>query len=351
MEKLKFESIESKSENNIYDKEKFSPEKAKEYVDDLTSKFKDFYSSIGYNEEPSVQISSGIDPTVRFIGSHISVFKHYLIGDNVINPGVFMEQPCIRTRNADKLLDDSFSPQWGSYFLSIGTLASPDRLKEACNEAFDFFERKLGIARENLLIRINSADEDLMETCRERCDNDNLEIDTQKPEYYRHKIGEKGITGRNFNIALRNPNGAGFADVGNIIVLENSEKKLGIETALGTSVILKQLYGLDHVQDCNPVIGLEKIKDQMMRRKFEDSIITSTILLSEGLRPFGGSARNRLLKKYMNSLIYFKDKSGLDMHELQTIISEFEKKEIVDSDKSISNYMIEYIKALEGDKK
>lgn len=63
MEKLKFESIESKSENNIYDKEKFSPEKAKEYVDDLTSKFKDFYSSIGYNEEPSVQISSGIDPT------------------------------------------------------------------------------------------------------------------------------------------------------------------------------------------------------------------------------------------------------------------------------------------------
>lgn len=69
--------------------------------------------------------------------------------------------------------------------------------------------------------------------------------------------------------------------------MENNKKRLGTEIARGTSTILKQLHGLDHVQDCTPVIGLETIENQAIRRKFEDAIITSTVLHREGLRPFG----------------------------------------------------------------
>ena len=99
----------NETEHNVYGREKFLPEIAKEHVESLVTDFKEHYASLGYQEEPPVQISSGVDPTVRFIGSHISVFKPYLAEGIAPNPGLFMRQDCLRTRNADKLLDDPTS--------------------------------------------------------------------------------------------------------------------------------------------------------------------------------------------------------------------------------------------------
>src|SRR3989338_10446863 len=250
--KSNFDKNEQERKNeagrNVYDKEKFLPETAKDRVESLVADFKDYYSLLGYKEEPPVQISSGVDPTVRFIGSHVSVFKPYLNKNNVPTPGIFMRQNCLRTRNVNKLLDDDYFPNWGSYFPSIGAITPPERLDEACDETFNFFEKRLAISPENLLIRISSADTDLIDVCKRRYRERNLEIDSRKPEYYRHNIGIEGVRGRNFNIALRNTNAEGFADIGNIILLEDAQKQLGVEIALGSTTILKQLYGLDHVQ-------------------------------------------------------------------------------------------------------
>ena len=333
---------------NVYDKEKFSPETAKDHVESLVTDFKDYYSLLGYKEEPPVQISSGVDPTVRFIGSHISVFKPYLGENNVPTPGIFMRQNCLRTRNADKLLDDDYFPSWGSYFPSIGAITPPERLQEACDETFDLFEKQLAISPENLLIRISSADTDLIDACKQRYGGDNLEIDSRKPEYYRHNIGMEGVRGRNFNIALRNPNGEGFADIGNIILLEDAQKQLGVEIALGSTTILKQLYGLDHVQDCTPVIGLNT-ENETIRRKFEDAIITSAVLYREGLRPFGQNNRNRILKQYVRSLSYFRAKSGISIENLSQIVSNFEKREFPESTDQVAGVVIEFVKAFENE--
>jgi len=333
---------------NVYDKEKFSPETAKDHVELLVADFKGYYSLLGYKEEPPVQISSGVDPTVRFIGSHISVFKPYLGENNVPTPGIFMRQNCLRTRNADKLLDDDYFPNWGSYFPSIGAITPPERLQEACDETFDLFEKQLAISPENLLIRISSADTDLIDACKQRYGGDNLEIDSRKPEYYRHNIGMEGVRGRNFNIALRNPNGEGFADIGNIILLEDAQKQLGVEIALGSTTILKQLYGLDHVQDCTPVIGLNT-ENETIRRKFEDAIITSAVLYREGLRPFGQNNRNRILKQYVRSLSYFRAKSGISIENLSQIVSNFEKREFPESTDQVAGVVIEFVKAFENE--
>lgn len=342
------QALKSEKDFNIYGNEKFSPETAKEHVESLINNFKEHYSSLGYKEEPPVLISSGIDPTVRFIGSHISVFKPYLIENRIPSPGLFMRQDCIRTRNVDKLLDDNYSPNWGSYFPSIGVITPPERLDDACNETFDFFEKRLGVLSENILIRINSKDADLMNECKKHYSGTNLEIDSRKLDYYRHKLGMQGVWGRNFNIALRNNNEEGFSDIGNIILIENSEKQLGVEIALGSTTILKQLYGLDHVQDCTPVLGL-KLGSESIKRKFEDSIITSTVLYREGLRPFGQNNRNRILKKYIRSLSYFRVKSGLTIDNLSQIISEFEKREFPESTKRIYNIITESMKAYENE--
>src|SRR3989338_1679773 len=289
------QELKKEAVHNVYDKEKFSPETAKDHVESLVTDFKDYYSLLGYREEPSVQISSGIDSTVRFIGSHISVFKPYLGENNVPAPGIFMRQNCLRTRNADRLLDDSYFPNWGSYFPSIGAITPPKRLNETCEETFDFFEKKLGISPENFLIRINSKDVDLMDVCKKHYKDANLEVDTRKLDYYRHKLGMEGVWGRNFNIALRDSNRDSFSDIGNIILIESAERQLGVEIALGSTTILKQLHGLDHVQDCTPVAGLN-LESEAIKRKFEDSIITSTVLYREGLRPFGKHNRSRILK-------------------------------------------------------
>jgi hypothetical protein len=344
------ESIKPEEHNpkNIYEKEKFSPEEAKERLESLVSDFKKYYSGLGYIEEEPVLISSGVDPTVRFIGSHISVFKPYLAEDRVPSPGVFMRQDCIRTRNADGLLDDGYSSNWGSYFPSIGALTPAERLPQACNEAFDFCEGQLGVSPENLLIRINSGDEDLMSVCVERYGEKKLEVDSKKPEYYRHKLGIDGVWGRNFNIAFKDPKGDNFSDIGNIIVIENAEKKLGVEVALGTTTILKQLYGLDHVQDCTPVIGL-KSENEAQRRKFEDAIITSTVLYREGLRPLGQNNRNRILKQYVRSLSYFRAKSGLSVNDLSNLVSDFEKREFPGGAEGSSEIIIEFVKAFENE--
>ena len=339
----------NEAESNVYGKEKFSPEVAKERVESLVADFKGYYSLLGYREEPPVQISSGVvDPTVRFIGSHISVFKPYLCENNVPAPGIFMRQNCLRTRNADKLLDDDYFPNWGSYFPSIGVITPPERLDEACDETFNFFEKRLAISPENLLIRISSADTDLIDACKKRYGESNLEIDSRKPEYYRHNIGMEGVRGRNFNIALRNTNAEGFADIGNIILLEDAQKQLGVEIALGSTTILKQLYGLDHVQDCTPVMGLN-VENETIRRKFEDAIITSAVLYREGLRPFGQNNRNRILKQYVRSLSYFRAKSGINIEDLSQIVSNFEKREFPESTDRVAGVVTEFVKAFENE--
>jgi hypothetical protein len=338
----------NEAEPNIYGKERFLPETAKEHVETLVNNFKNHYSSLGYKEELPIEISSGIDPTVRFIGSHISVFKPYLIEDNVPNPGLFMRQNCLRTRNADKLLDDDYFPNWGSYFPSIGAITPPERLNEACEEAFNFFEKQLAISLENILIRINSTDTDLMNACSQHYGANKLEIDSKNIEYYRHNIGMEGVHGRNFNIALRNSNKDGFTDIGNIILLETLQKQLCIEIALGSTTILKQLYGLNHVQDCTPVIGLN-IENETIKRKFEDAIITSTVLFHEGLRPLGQHNRNRILKQYVRSLSYFRGKSRINIEDLSKIISGFEKQEFPESTNLTAEVVVEFVRSFENE--
>jgi len=331
---------------NVYGNEKFASSTAKKHVEMLIKSFRKYYSRLGYKEKSSVLISSGVDPTVRFIGSHISVFKPYLINGEISYPGIYMRQDCIRARNVDYLFEDDYCPAWGSYFPSIGVLSSSERLNEACEDILGFLKGELEISSDNIMIRANSLDGDLICACNHCCEF--KEINSRDIEYYRHKMGMQGVWGRNCNIALKNSNGNGFSDIGNIIIIENKEKIMGIEIALGSTVILKQLYGLDHVQDCTPVPGLN-LRDDNIRRKFEDSIITSTVLFREGLKPFDRDSRSRTLKQYILSLSYFRAKSRLNLGELFKIISDFEEREFPGSIQHVSGIIIKSIEKIEKD--
>ncbi len=339
-------SKEKDPTNLVYEKPVFIRENAPEYVESIKGDFNDFYASLGYDEHQPVLVSSGIDPTVRFIGSHISVLKPYLIEETIPTPGYFINQECVRTQNISNLFNDEHVSRWGSSFVSLGAISPATRLNEVCHEVAQFLEDTQGIKKDNIRIRISSQDEDLMPACVQYFLPENIEVDTQQPQYYRHKIGVDGVWGRNFNIALRNPSGEGFSDVGNIILIENAEKKLGVEVALGASTILKQLYNLDHVNDCYPITGLPSM-DPKISRKLEDAIIVSTILEREGLEPSATGNRERILRTYVRSLSYFRSRANLTLDELSKVIYDFETRQFKESETNVSEKIVGYVKRYE----
>lgn len=333
---------------NIYGNLKFPPEKAREHVQQFIYLFKQHFLELGYKEEKPLSISSDFDSSVVFIGSGISVLKPRLFKGRLPSPGYVIAQDCVRTHNVNKLLDDDYDPMWGSYFTNLLLVSPPGRLQSASNETFDFFEKGLDISSENMLIRINSSDKDLIEICTQRYGKNILEVDTKEPNYYTHKIGVEGVNGRSFNLALRRSGSDEFFDIGNFIIHDYKQKRFFTEIGFGVSTILKELYDLDHVQDCNPVVGLN-IDNESLRRKFEDSIITCVVLFREGLRPFTRDNKDRILKQYLRAISYFRAKSDMNIANLTNVISDFEKQEFPESSLQITPVMIESLNTIEKD--
>lgn len=329
-------------ENIVYKRPSLKREQGPEVVEKLASDFKDYYRSLGYTEKEPVPISSGADPSVRFIGSHISVFKPELLDGSVPTPGEFIVQDCVRTQNAKKIFDDTYLPRWGSSFTSLGTIAPADRLNDVSREATGFLTKSLAVAPEDIALRVYSRDTDLVSAVEEAFPGSTIETDSQPDKYYRHQIGVEGVWGRNFNLALRNANGKGFSDVGNIILIENVEEKLGVELALGATTILKQVYNADHVSDFYPINGLEDI-DPTIGRKLEDAIITSSILLREGLMPNASDNRGRILRKYMRAVLYLGERSGISEKDIRSIAAQFERRQFGAETPESTTKLFDYI--------
>lgn len=287
--------------------------------------FQAHFSSQGYLPCDSVPISSGVDPTVRLIGSHISVLKPLFLPGAVLEEPCWIIQPCIRTHALKSIFDDSRSSRWGSYFVSMGALHPASELVLACRDLHQYLGR-LGLKNEKILIRVSSTDADFVSACREGFPGVEHETDTRPAPYYRHAIGVEGVTGRNFNIAIADANTTTFEDIGNIIVFETGGQEIGIETALGASVLTVHLHGLEHVLDCHSVPGLSH-EPAILSRKLQDAIINATVLWREGLRPNGSENRGRVLRTYLRALLYLCARLDISQDQLLGLIEDFEEAE------------------------
>lgn len=290
-------------------------------IRNISEFFLSFYNGLGYQKIDSVQVSTGVDPTVRFIGSHISVMKPWLVDKEIPEGGICMVQDCIRIKSINSYVDENFDPMYGSFFTSIGALDRPENLDRCVKNVLSFFNQ-LGISNDRIEINVSSKDEDLLQVANSL--DINVNVDTKPETYYQHQIGVDGVSGRNFNFAIKSPSGNSL-DVGNIIILENSEKKLAVETAIGTSTLLKQILGIGRIQEIYDFPGLEKINEKD-RYKLQDLLFITIYLLREGLKPFGGDNRSRLLKSFIKNIIYFILNLKLDNEDLKEIVKSFEKK-------------------------
>jgi alanyl-tRNA synthetase len=147
--------------NNLEFNKKIEKLNYQSEIEAMTDKFKCFFQIRNYNEINEVPITSDIDPTVRFIGSHISVFKPYLTNFCIPNPGIFMKQDCIRTHNSKYLFDTDKPLTWGSYFPSIGVLSPYKKIDELIDQTFKLITEVFKINFSDIHINISTTDTDL----------------------------------------------------------------------------------------------------------------------------------------------------------------------------------------------
>ena len=329
----------------------FERKDSHKHMQNMIDGFLDYFQDRGCILHEPVKISSGVDPSVRLIGSHISVLKPYFMNNTIPSGGYVMSQPCVRTRNLKNYQDDSFYPNWGSYFPSLGILTKPERLKEIVEKTYDFIQDQWNINPRDIKIRINTQDADLMEIAQNMFSPEMFEADTKPLNYYRHKLGIDGVWGRNFNFALRDYGKDTFSDIGNVIILENQERQLGIEIALGSSTVLKQIYGLNHVLDCHPVLGLEKyIENPNIRIRTEDAIVTSMALYNDGLEPSNKDNASRLMKKYLEVMRNSTEQIDLPKAVLRKTLHQYEFLEYGNNDGIFTQKIMDFVSSSSSQK-
>jgi hypothetical protein len=311
----------------------------------IHSGYREHMTGLGYEDHPPVALTSGVDPTVRFIGSHISVLKPYLLDRTVPEDGYILVQDCLRTRNVQTLLDDDYFPKYGSFFTSLGGIAPPESLDKVCADVATFITDELGIPRENIRANVSSSDEDLLAACNRNFSPQNIHYDTKDPAYYTHRVGIEGIGGRNFNIAIPSPVSDTYEDIGNIIMIESETGQLGVEIALGDSTTLKQLYGLDHILDAYDLQLPRPQLDPALVRKMEDAIMTSVVLFQEGLRPDASNNKTRILRSYCKALAYYRRRAGMSFDELEQIIFDTESSRLPTQSENVHGHILEFIRS------
>ena len=119
---------------------------------------------------------------------------------------------------------------------------------------------------------------------------------------------------------------------------------MGIEIALGSSTVLKQIYGLSHVMDCHPVLGLDYyITNPNIRVKMEDTIVTSMALYNDGLEPSNRDNTNRLMKKYLEIMRDCTEKTNLPKAALRKTLHQYEFLEYGSNDGIYTQKIMNFI--------
>lgn len=288
----------------------------KELLDAVSDSFFRFFSGAGYREEASVAISSGFDKSVTLIGSGISVLKPYLLSEAEDIPDVFIRQRAIRTHALRHILDPD-EDVLSSYFEAFCVLTSYKRLEALMEEAMAFFARALKVEAPHVLLRISSADRDLLEQAAKLRGNPTLEIDTRPAEYFRHRYGldEQHIRGKNLNFAFSS---AGMAelDVGNIVVVERNGTPFAVELAFGCQTAVMGLYGIPSSIQANMISDVIPL-DTAAYRKLADALVVTAHLERENIRSCKQRYPIYLYRKYVRALNYWRERLELPEDQIR----------------------------------
>lgn len=308
----------------------------------VIDQFCQHFKQSGYEVEPSVDITSGVDPTVRLIGAPISILKPHLEPSRKENVNAYIVQNCVRTHNLKNIFDIDEPQAYGSFFTGLGALTT-DRSAEALfRVTSEFLHDRLEIEENECFISVSSQDEDMLSAANQ---NGRYQVipDVEKPSYYDHTYGMEGVSGRNSSYWVANRTTGAYEDIGNVIKIENQDGLLGAEFAFGDTTLVKQLSGLDHVLDAYGVEMVANDIPQTIRNRLGDCAITSIVLLAEGLRPGAQNNQARLLRTYMKGLSLFRRLAGVDIPDLGEKLETLENDVLPLNSKDVGRYVTKWL--------
>lgn len=278
-----------------------------EYLDFVENQFERCFTDKGYIREEPQKITSRIDDSVVFVGSSISTLKKYLLNNNIGSSGRYVVQNSLRTQ-ALKRIYENVPTMFGSYFKSMGVLVEFSSLHKVVQDTFDYLINYLHIPHEDIHIKISSKDTDLIESIKDVDSRIVREFDTLAEKAYRHKYGldDKGIYGRNFNIGIRKKNTNSFIDIGNVIIMESSEKKYAVEMGIGNCTLSLCEYGENSTIESSRMSDIIKI-NSAKEMKFADAVIAVSVMLNEKIREHADYSRHfsGIFKKYCEAIDYW----------------------------------------------
>ena len=295
-----------------------------EYLDFVEKNFEKCFSEKNYVSENPVKITSRIDSSVTFIGSAISTMKKYVLSDSIGENGRFIIQNSIRTQALKKIQTSEYS-MFGSYFKALGALVEYQKLENLVNDTFDYLIKYLKISFEDIVIRINSKDKDLLNSIKNIDQRIIREYDTFEEKYYKHKYGleSEEITGRNFNIGVRKKGTSTFLDIGNIIVMENKKMQLAVELALGNCTISMSYFGTNSTVSGSRISDVFEV-NTIEKTKFADALIVVAVLLFEGINNIKSHRWFEYnFRKYCKSIFYWKEKLNINYERIAEYIRNF----------------------------
>lgn len=309
---------------------------------DVINYFCQDFKRSGFDVHPSVDITSGVDPTVRLIGAPISVLKPYLESARQESIAKYIVQNCVRTHNLRTLFEIAEPQAYGSFFTGLGALTTDKSAESLFNVTSQFLHDRLGVKDDECFISVDSQDEDMLDAA-ERNGRYRVRPDVEKPSYYDHTYGMEGVSGRNSSYWVANRSTGVYEDIGNVITIEDRSGPLGVEFAFGDTTLVKQLSGLDHVLDAYGIEIADNDVPLNIRTRLADCAITSIALLSEGLRPGAQSNQTRLLRTYMKGLSLFRRLADVDIPTLEEKLETLESDTLPLNPKDIGKYTIKWI--------
>lgn len=299
----------------------------KEKLTLIQNEYTTFLREKGYNENKPVKITSGVDKSVVLVGSTISVLKPKLLNNSIHKNGEFLFQRAIRTQPL-KVMTVNQTSEWSSYFDATGLLVPQNLGEKLVYDVLFFLINKLNLSKDDIMIRINCNDTDLMGIVKNVRDMCNVEMNTREEKYYKHRYGldEYGIYGRNFNIALKDKKACEYKDIGNIIIIENQNKKFGIECAIGINALLMRMEGLKTSIEASSISDIVKLKSPP-QHKFADCLSVVSHLAYENVE--GLKKRNPiyLYRKYLKYLEYWSEELNLKREDVIAMIKNYLKME------------------------
>lgn len=318
----------------------------KSEIENLKKDYSNYLLSKGYKQNPSVKITSGIDPSVVLVGSTISALKPKLLNHEVSNEGEFLFQRAIRTRGIKRLLIPE-KLEWYSYFDASGVLVNYDKLDKLVFDIIDFLNRFLNVDYSDIMVRVSERDNDLMKSLKNLDSRVVVEIDSREEKYYRHKYGlqELGIYGRNLNIAIRCCKELEYKDIGNIIIIESPNEKLGVECAIGVNAILMRMFGLSNSIEASSIIDVYHPVDDS-DYKFLDCLSVVSHLAYENAILINSRSPQYIYRKYLSALKYWAEIKKISNEELLDMIKmyiqiEYNKNENQKIDTNVKKLLLQ----------